>query len=171
MRQLVYQVCYTRYQVSFYLWWIVSVLKYCKVPKYYDQIVVTNQFSFLLCLFVFMILIITVFSYLCTYLLCVKYWNCLVMYVAIYYVWNIEIAQLRVYAFVIREILELFSYACTHLLCVKYWNCSVTHVRIYYPWNIGIVQLRMYAFIMREILKLFRIYVHMYACTHLLCVK
>ena len=35
--ELVYQVCYTRYQVSFYLWWIGSVLKYCKVPKYYDQ--------------------------------------------------------------------------------------------------------------------------------------
>ena len=37
MRQLVYEVCYTRHQVSFYLWWIGSVLKYCKVPKYYDQ--------------------------------------------------------------------------------------------------------------------------------------
>ena len=37
MRQLVYQVCYTRYQVSFYLWWIGSGLKYCKVPIYYDQ--------------------------------------------------------------------------------------------------------------------------------------
>ena len=37
MRQLVYQVCYTRYQVSFYLSWIGSLLKYCKVPKYYDQ--------------------------------------------------------------------------------------------------------------------------------------
>ena len=35
--QLIYQVCYTRYQVSFYLWWIGSVLKYCKLPKYYDQ--------------------------------------------------------------------------------------------------------------------------------------
>ena len=35
MRQLVYQVYYTRYQVSF--WWIRSVLKYCKVPKYFDQ--------------------------------------------------------------------------------------------------------------------------------------
>ena len=32
-----YQVCYTRYQVSFYLWWIGSELKYCKVPKYCDQ--------------------------------------------------------------------------------------------------------------------------------------
>ena len=37
MRQLVYQVCSTRYQDSFYLCWIGSVLKYCKVPKYYDQ--------------------------------------------------------------------------------------------------------------------------------------
>ena len=37
MRQLVYQVCYTRCQVSFYLWWIRSVLKYWKVPKYYGQ--------------------------------------------------------------------------------------------------------------------------------------
>ena len=37
MRQLVYQVCYTRYKVSFYLWWIEPVLKYCNVPKYYDQ--------------------------------------------------------------------------------------------------------------------------------------
>ena len=37
MRQLVYQVCYTRYQVLFYFWWSGSVVKYCKVPKYYDQ--------------------------------------------------------------------------------------------------------------------------------------
>ena len=37
VRQLAYQVWYTRYQVSFYLWWIWSVLKYCRVPKYYDQ--------------------------------------------------------------------------------------------------------------------------------------
>ena len=37
MRQHVCQVCYTRYQVSFYLWGIESALKYCKVPKYYDQ--------------------------------------------------------------------------------------------------------------------------------------
>ena len=37
MRQPVYQVCYTRYHVSFYLWLIESVLKHCKVPKYYDQ--------------------------------------------------------------------------------------------------------------------------------------
>ena len=32
-----YQVCYTRYHVFFYLWLIGSVLKHCKVPKYYDQ--------------------------------------------------------------------------------------------------------------------------------------
>ena len=32
-----YQVCYTRYYVSFYLWLIGSVLKHCKVPKYYEQ--------------------------------------------------------------------------------------------------------------------------------------
>ena len=37
MRQLLYQVCYARYWISFYLWWIGSVLKYCKIPKYYDQ--------------------------------------------------------------------------------------------------------------------------------------
>ena len=37
VRQLVHQVCYTRYQVSSYLWWIESVIKYVKVPKYYDQ--------------------------------------------------------------------------------------------------------------------------------------
>ena len=37
MRQPVYQVCFTSYQISFYLWWIVSVVKYCKIPKYYDQ--------------------------------------------------------------------------------------------------------------------------------------
>ena len=37
VRQLVYQVCYTRYHVQFYLWLIRSVLKRCKVPKYYEQ--------------------------------------------------------------------------------------------------------------------------------------
>ena len=37
MGQLVYQVYYTRYQVSFYLWQIGPVLKHCKVPKSYDQ--------------------------------------------------------------------------------------------------------------------------------------
>ena len=37
MRQFVYQVCYTRYHVSFYLWLIGSVLTYCKVLKYYDH--------------------------------------------------------------------------------------------------------------------------------------
>ena len=35
--QLVYQVCYTRYHVLFYLLLIRSVLKHCKVPKYYNQ--------------------------------------------------------------------------------------------------------------------------------------
>ena len=35
--KIVYQVCCTRYQVSLYLWWIGSVVKCCKVPKYYDQ--------------------------------------------------------------------------------------------------------------------------------------
>ena len=34
---LAYQVCYTRYHVSFYLWLIRSVLKRCKVQKYYDK--------------------------------------------------------------------------------------------------------------------------------------
>ena len=37
MRQLVYQVYYTRYHVSFYLCLIGSVLKHFKVPKYYDH--------------------------------------------------------------------------------------------------------------------------------------
>ena len=37
MRQLIYQVCHIRYHVSFYLWLIGSVLKHCKVPKYYGQ--------------------------------------------------------------------------------------------------------------------------------------
>ena len=32
-----YQVCYARYQVSFYLWWFRPELNYSKVPKYYDQ--------------------------------------------------------------------------------------------------------------------------------------
>ena len=31
------QVCRTGYHVSFYLWLIGSVLKHCKVPKYFDQ--------------------------------------------------------------------------------------------------------------------------------------
>ena len=31
------QVCYARYQVSFYLWLFGPVLNYKKVPKYYDQ--------------------------------------------------------------------------------------------------------------------------------------
>ena len=37
VRQLVCQVCYTRYHVSFYLWLIGSVLKHCKALKYYEQ--------------------------------------------------------------------------------------------------------------------------------------
>ena len=32
--KLVYQVCYTRYRVSFYLWLIGSVLRHCKLPKF-----------------------------------------------------------------------------------------------------------------------------------------
>ena len=44
MRQLVYQVCYTRYHVWFYLWLIGYVLKHCKVPKYYDQGCLKNFF-------------------------------------------------------------------------------------------------------------------------------
>ena len=34
MRQLIYQVWHTKYQVSFYLWQIGPVLKHCKVPKH-----------------------------------------------------------------------------------------------------------------------------------------
>ena len=37
MSQLAYQYSYTIYQVSFCLWRIGSVVKYCKVPKSYDQ--------------------------------------------------------------------------------------------------------------------------------------
>ena len=37
MRQLLYQVCYTRCQVSFCLWRLGPVLEHCEVPKYYDQ--------------------------------------------------------------------------------------------------------------------------------------
>ena len=37
VKQLVQQVCHSRYHVSFYLWLIGSVLKHCKVPKYYDH--------------------------------------------------------------------------------------------------------------------------------------
>ena len=32
-----YQVCHIRYHISFYLWLIGSILKHCKVPKYYGQ--------------------------------------------------------------------------------------------------------------------------------------
>ena len=35
--QYIHQVCYTRYQVSFYLRRIGSALEHCKVPRYYDQ--------------------------------------------------------------------------------------------------------------------------------------
>ena len=35
LRQVVYQVCYTKYQISFYVWQIGPVLK--QVPKYYNQ--------------------------------------------------------------------------------------------------------------------------------------
>ena len=37
VRQLVYRLYYTRYQVFFYLWRIGHVLIHCKVPKYHDQ--------------------------------------------------------------------------------------------------------------------------------------
>ena len=37
MGQLVYQVYYTRCHSLFYLWLIGSILKHCKVPKYYEQ--------------------------------------------------------------------------------------------------------------------------------------
>ena len=37
MKQLLYQVSYTRYQVSFTCEEIGPVLKHCKVPKNYDQ--------------------------------------------------------------------------------------------------------------------------------------
>ena len=37
MWQLLYQVCYPRYQVSCYLYGIGPVLKHCQVWKYYDQ--------------------------------------------------------------------------------------------------------------------------------------
>ena len=37
MRKFVYQVCYTRYQGSFYLWRIGPLTKHCKVPKCFDK--------------------------------------------------------------------------------------------------------------------------------------
>ena len=37
MREHVYKVCCTKNDISFYLWLIGSVLKRCKVLKYYDQ--------------------------------------------------------------------------------------------------------------------------------------
>ena len=42
-----YQVCYTIYHVSFYLWLIGSFLKHCKVPKYYEQDCLKFFFFFL----------------------------------------------------------------------------------------------------------------------------
>ena len=44
MRKLVYKVCYTGYQVLFYLWWVGPVLKYCKCPKYYEKVCQRNFF-------------------------------------------------------------------------------------------------------------------------------
>ena len=38
VRQQVYQICYTRYQFSFYVWWIRHYRKHCKVPEWYDQL-------------------------------------------------------------------------------------------------------------------------------------
>ena len=37
LRQLVYQVYYSRYHVSFYLWSIECVLKHCQLRKYYNR--------------------------------------------------------------------------------------------------------------------------------------
>ena len=37
VRQLLYQVCYARYQVSLSLWRTGAVLRHCKVLKYYDE--------------------------------------------------------------------------------------------------------------------------------------
>ena len=36
-RQILFQVCYTIHQVSFYLWRIGPLLKNCNAQKYYDQ--------------------------------------------------------------------------------------------------------------------------------------
>ena len=53
LRQLIYQVRYTRYHVLFYLWSIGSLLTHCKVWKYYDHkcryqvSTQTNNFDFL----------------------------------------------------------------------------------------------------------------------------
>ena len=46
MRELVYKVCCTKNDISFYLLLIGSVLKHCKLPKYYDQDFLKNFFSF-----------------------------------------------------------------------------------------------------------------------------
>ena len=37
MRQLVYKVSYTRNKVPFYLWWMETVLKLCKILKYCED--------------------------------------------------------------------------------------------------------------------------------------
>ena len=37
VKHLVYQVYYTRYEVSFYLWLTRPALKHFQVPKYYGQ--------------------------------------------------------------------------------------------------------------------------------------
>ena len=37
VRELLYQVYYTGYQILFYLWQIGPVLEHCKVPNYYDR--------------------------------------------------------------------------------------------------------------------------------------
>ena len=36
-RQLLYKVSYNRYPVLFYFWWMETVLRLCKIPKYYEQ--------------------------------------------------------------------------------------------------------------------------------------
>ena len=46
VRQLVYQVCYSRYQVSFYLLRVKPLLKHCKAPKYYDQHYAKSSYGF-----------------------------------------------------------------------------------------------------------------------------
>ena len=53
MRQLLYQLYYTRYQVSFYLYQMGPLLKHSKVPKYYDQDYL--KIFFLLCIIPVMI--------------------------------------------------------------------------------------------------------------------
>ena len=38
MKHLIYKVSYTRYQVPFYLLWVETLLKPCKILKYYEHI-------------------------------------------------------------------------------------------------------------------------------------